>query len=87
MSQPGDWSGLQILGGWKPQAFDSPSGAFFIFHEKSVVWEKPNIEAFNNWFKTLETANINIKKTENEKYLDDIFIKDLINKKGNKVKN
>ena len=32
MSQSGDWSGLQILGGWKPQAFDSPSGAVFIFY-------------------------------------------------------
>ena len=66
MSQPGDWSGLQILGGWKPQAFDSPSGAFFIFHEKSVVWEKPNKGTFNNWFKTPETEGKNIKKSKYE---------------------
>ena len=67
MSQPGDWSGLQILGGWKPQAFDSPSGAFFIFSEKSAVWEKSNIKIFNNWNKTPETGNKIIKRSENEK--------------------
>ena len=37
MSQSGDWSGLQILGGWKPQAFDSPSGAVFIISILEVL--------------------------------------------------
>ena len=59
MSQSGDWSGLQILGGWKPQAFDSPSGAvFIIFFPENSFNENINFEKVYDKIKTFKIKEL-----------------------------